>query len=282
MKRYILIMITFFVFFSPSSLESRQFELKLGLGFSSYGKVEDMWVMTTNFYELQLSSGEKTGLPLDVSIEFVYKFNPNFGLSFGTGYISKGITGSLGRFSFPKGSDPSGDFSFNPFFDSRLYPLCLSAILSYPIILEGKIFVLGGLGYYFGRIKCLDAYLQYNLQESENQWGYFDWKYKSNFNSLGYHGGIGFEYEVSNVASLFIEAIYRILNIRKFNSIHTDVEESHIFEILGDEIKGLADKSTFLYAQRLGGEEAWGDIDYRVTNLSYSGISLRLGFHFKF
>lgn len=275
-------MITFFVFFSPSGLESRQFELKLGLGFSSYGKVEDTWVMTTNFYDLHISSGEKTSMPLDVTIEIVYKFNPNFGLSFGTGYISKGISGTLGRFSFPKGSGPSGDFSFNPLIDSRLYPLCLSAILSYPVTLEGKIFILGGLGYYFGRIKCLDAYLQYNLQESENQWGYFDWKYKSNFNSLGYHGGIGFEYEVSNVASLFIEAIYRIVNIRKFNSIHIDVEESHIFEILGDEIKGLADKSTFLYAQRLGGEEAWGDIDYRVTNLSYSGISLRLGFKLKF
>jgi hypothetical protein len=238
--------------------------------------------MTTNFYDLHISSGEKTAMPLDVTIEIVYKFGPNFGLSFGTGYISKGISGTLGRFSFPKGSGPSGDFSSNPLIDSRLYPVYLSAIWSYPVMLEGEIYILGGLGYYFGRIKCLDAYLQYNLQESENQWGYFDWKYKSNFNSLGYHGGIGFEYEVSNKTSLFIKAIYRIVNIRKFNSIHTDVEESRIFDILGDEIKGLAGKSTFLYAQRFGGEEAWGDIVYRITNLNYSGISLRLGFKFQF
>jgi hypothetical protein len=266
----------------PLNLEASHLKLKLGLGFSSYGKVEDTWVMTTNFYDLHISSGEKTAMPLDVTIEIVYKFGPNFGLSFGTGYISKGISGTLGRFSFPKGSGPSGDFSSNPLIDSRLYPVYLSAIWSYPVMLEGEIYILGGLGYYFGRIKCLDAYLQYNLQESENQWGYFDWKYKSNFNSLGYHGGIGFEYEVSNKASLFIEAIYRIVNIRKFNSIHTDVEESRIFDILGDEIKGLAGKSTFLYAQRFGGEEAWGDIVYRITNLNYSGISLRLGFKFQF
>jgi hypothetical protein len=263
-------------------LESSQFEIKLGLGFSSYGKVEDTWVMTTNFYDLHISSGEKTAMPLDVSIELIYQLNPNFGLSIGTGYMSRGISGTLGRFSFPEGSSLSGDFSSNPFTDSRLYPVYLSAIWSYPVMLEGDIYILGGLGLYFGRIKCLDAYLQYNLQESENQWGYFDWKYKSNFNSLGYHGGIGFEYEVSNKASLFVEAIYRIVNIRKFNSIHTDVEESRIFDILGDEIKGLADKSTFLYAQRLGGEEAWGDIVYRITNLNYSGISLRLGFKYTF
>ena len=83
-------------------------------------------------------------------------------------------------------------------------------------------------------------------------------------------------------ASLFIEAIYRIVNIRNLDSVNKDIDASGIFDMLGDEIKGMADKSTFLYAQRFGGEESWGDIDYRITNLIYSGISLRLGFRFKF
>lgn len=266
----------------PFNLEASHFKLKLGLGFSSYGKAKDTWVMTTNFYDLHLSSGEKTGLPLDVSIELVYQFNPNFGLSIGTGYISGGISGSLGRFSFPLGSSLGGDFAYNPLFNSQLFPVYLSAIWSYPVMLEGEIYVLGGLGYYFGKISCIETNFEYNLHDPESQWNYFNWTYKSNFSSLGFHGGIGFEYEVSNQFTLFIEAICRIVNIRNFNSINRVSGASGIFDYLGDEIKRLGEKSTFLYAQRFGGEEAWGDIDYRITNLSYSGISLRLGFRFRF
>ena len=257
-------------------------KLKLGWGFSSSGKVEDTWVMTTNFYDLHLSSGEKTGIPLDASIELVYQMNPNFGISLGTGYISRGISGSLGRFTFPQGSSLSGHFSYNPLLNSRIYPVCVSAIWSYPVMLGGEIYVLGGLGYYFGKISCIVTNFDHNLVDPEGRWNYFDWLYESHFHSLGYHGGIGFTYEIANQFAFFIEAIYRIVNISDLNSVNKDVDESHIFEMLGDEIKGLVDPSTFLYAQRFGGEEAWGDINYRISNLSYSGITLRLGFTFQF
>lgn len=277
-----IILVLFILLLCPPDLESSQFKLKLGLGFSFSGKIEDTWVMTTNFYDLHSSHGEKTDLPLDVSLELVYQFNPNFGLSIGTGYISKGINGSLGRFSFPIGSSLNGDFSYNPFFNTNLYPVYLSAIWSYPVMLEGEIFVLGGVGYYFGRISCASYDSEHNIQDPENQWNYLPWLYKSDIASLGYHGGIGFAYDVSNRSALFIEAIYRIVNIRNLDSVNRDVSASGIFDLLGDEIKRLGDKSTFLYAQRFGGEEAWGDIDYRITNLSFSRLSFRVGYRFKF
>ena len=285
MNRYAahpIILILCILLFYPVNLESSQFRIKLGLGFSSGGKIEDTWLMSTDFYDLRLSGGEKTSLPLDVSMELVYQINPNFGFSVGTGYLSRGISGSLGRFSFPEGCNLSGDFVFNPYFNFRLYPVYVSAIWSYPVMREGEIFILGGLGYYFGEISCLDANLDDNLHDPENQWNYFDWKYKSHVNALGYHGGIGFEYEVSNQSALFISVICRIVNIGTFDSVNKDTDASGIFDLLGDEIKGLGHQSTFLYAQRFGGEQAWGDIDYRITNLSFSGISLRLGFRFKF
>ena len=278
----IIILILCIPLLFPDNLESSQFGVKLGLGFSSYGKVEDTWVMTSNFYDLHLSSGEKTNLPLDVSIELVYQFNANFGVSVGTGYISKGISGSLGRFSFPKGSNLGGDFAYNPLFNTNLYPVYLSAIWSYPIMLEGEIFVLGGLGYYFGKISCISTYVEHNLNDPGNLWNYAHWLYKSNFNSLGYHAGIGFEYDVSNRSALFIEAIYRIVNIRNFDSVSKIDSASGLFDILGNEIKQLEGKSTFMYVQRFGGEETWGDIFYRISNLSFSGLSFQVGYKFKF
>jgi hypothetical protein len=267
---------------SPLNLEAGHFKFKLGLGFSSYGKIEDTWVMTSNFYDFHLSSGEKTGMPLDASIDLVYQFNPNFGLSIGTGYISGGISGSLGRFSFPQGNNLGGDFAYNPLLNSQLFPIVLSAIWSYPVMLEGEIHVLGGLGFYFGKISCVQINFESNLHDPEHRWSYFNWTYKSRFNSLGFHGGIGFDYAVSNQFDIYIEALYRIVNIRDFNSLNRASGASSIFYYLGDEIIRLGDKSTFLYAQRFGGEEGWGDIDYRISNLNFSGISLRLGFMFKF
>jgi hypothetical protein len=280
-KHIFSLVVCIFIFF-PVSLESNQLELKLGLGFSSYGKIEDTWVMTTNFYDLHLSRGEKTNMPLDVSIELVYKFNANFGLSIGTGYISEGISGSFGRFLIPPGGNIGGDFAYNPMFTSDLYPLYLSAIWSYPIMLEGEIVVLGGLGYYYGKISCISTDVEYNLNDPENLWNYSYWLYKSNFNSLGYHAGVGFEYDVSNRSSLFIEAIYRIVNIRNFDSVSQIAGASGLFDILGDDIKQQEGKSTFMYIQRFGGEEAWGDIFYRISNLSFSGFSFRVGYKFKF
>lgn len=282
MNKHIFSLIVCIIFFFPVSLESGQLELKLGLGISSYGKIEDRWVMTIDFYDLHLSSGNKTNLPLDANIELVYKFNANFGLSIGIGYISEGISGSFGRFLIPRGGNIGGDFAYNPMFTSDLYPLYLSAIWSYPIMLEGEIFVLGGLGYYFGKISCISTDVEYNLNDPENLWNYAYWLYKSNFNSLGYHAGAGFEYDVSNRSSLFIEAIYRIVNIRNFDSVSKIADASGLFDILGDDIKQQEGKSTFMYIQRFGGEEAWGDIFYRISNLSFSGFSFRMGYKFKF
>jgi hypothetical protein len=78
------------IFFFPASLESSQLELKLGLGISSYGKIEDTWVMTTDFYDLHLSGGNRTNLPLDASIELVYKFNASLDCQLGLGTFQKG------------------------------------------------------------------------------------------------------------------------------------------------------------------------------------------------
>ncbi len=266
----------------PPNLESSQMKLKAGFGFSLSGKVEDEWVMATNFFDLDSSRGEKTNLPLDVSLELVFQFNPNFGISIGTGYISKGLNGSGGRFSFPAGSSLSGNFSYTPYFVTNICPVFVSAIWTYPVMLEGEVFVLGGAGYYFGRISCASYDSENNIRDPENQWNYLPWLYKSDIGSLGYHGGIGFAYEVSDRSSLFIEAVYRVVNIKNLDTVNRDIDASGIYGLLGDEIKRLGDKSTFMYAQRFGGEEAWGDIDYRITKLSYSGLSLRVGIIFKF
>jgi len=72
------------------------------------------------------------------------------------------------------------------------------------------------------------------------RWNYFDWKYESDIHSLGYHGGIGFEYEGN------------------LDSVNKDTDASGIFELVGNEIKLLGDKSTFMYAQRFGGGRSMG------------------------
>ena len=55
------------------------------------------------------------------------------------------------------------------------------------------------------------------------------------------------------------------------------------FASSAEEMENLvAADSTFLYELQFFGEEDVGDIDYRISNFSYSGFSFRAGLKFKF
>ncbi|MEE9164831.1 MAG: hypothetical protein V3U15_01055, partial [Nitrospinota bacterium] len=118
--------------------------------------------------------------------------------------------------------------------------------------------------------------------ESGN-WLYLTGIFKSNAHSLGYHAGAGIDFDLSLNLFLSLEALYRVVNFREF--------KTHLIQLLGfgaffvssaEEIENLAEDSTFLYAQQIRGEENAGDIDYRISNFSYSGFSFRVGLKFKF
>ena len=134
MKKYVLPGILCFLLFRPLALVSKQLFLKMSVGLFPGGKVHDVWQSTTNYYNYQTIIGESTNPGLDVSLEFIYKLNRNFGFSLGIGHISRSLNGNTARFTPPATSDFIGDFFYSPEFNAEVYPIYLSAIFSFFII----------------------------------------------------------------------------------------------------------------------------------------------------
>lgn len=281
MKKHIIPLIFCLLLLYPINLESSQFNIKIGLGLFQGGKIQDVWRTKTDFYDYTSIPGEKTELGLDISLELLFQINSSFGFSLGTGYISKAFSGSVGQFKVPDTGDLSGDFSYSPMFNSDMYPFYFTAIWSHPVRLNARLNFLGGVGYYFGKIKCLSDNFSSNLHDLDMQWSYFSWIYESNINTIGFHLGTGLEIDLSNKSFLFVEALYRGVKFKKFKTSHIYSSSSLLVQIIGEGRKELGGESTFMYAQRLSGDETWGDIDYRFYNLNFSGLFFRVGVKFR-
>jgi hypothetical protein len=53
----------------------------MGFGVFSGGSVEDVGIFNIDYYDTRIIAGEKSGPGMDVTVEFIYQFYPNFGLS---------------------------------------------------------------------------------------------------------------------------------------------------------------------------------------------------------
>lgn len=272
MKKYVLILVFAVVLFWPFHLESsKRLCVKMGLGFSWWGKVHDTWNPTTDYFDYRASPHEGTDSALDISFEFFQELSPNLGFCLGAGYISTELNGSFGEFKHPD-LDDYADLSYSPIFTVTVFPVYLTAVYSYRLNLSTRLNFMGGVGYYFGTIDCIDEDMTKRLRDSRPFWNHVGWRFKSNSNTVGYHLGAGFESDININWIFFMEVFYRAAKFEKFKSFSQspgDIEQG-----AGD----LEGGSTFFYAKRSQGDEAMGDIDYRISHLSLSRFVFRIGF----
>ena len=116
MKKHFLAGLLGFVLILPLSLESKQLFVRMSFALMHEGHVEDTWRMTTDYYNFSSVKGKRTSPGMDVTLEFIYQFHPNFSLAVGTGYISRTLNGSSGFFSSSDEGDLYKEFSFSPEF----------------------------------------------------------------------------------------------------------------------------------------------------------------------
>jgi hypothetical protein len=151
---------------------------------------------------------------MDVTLEFIYQFHPNFSLAIGTGYISRMLNGSSGLFSSSAESDSYKEFSLSPELRSEINPLYLSCIFSFPVMGGVKANFIGGIGYYIGNIKCTTEKLEIKSGYLLHLSGLFE----SNAHSLGFHAGAGVDFDLSLNLFLSVEALYRVVNFTEFKT----------------------------------------------------------------
>lgn len=274
-KKYRHVSLLFFtiLLFWPLNLGSEQIYLKAALGISAGEKVYDVWKSTTGYFDCRSLPGGGTDPALDVSFEFIFELNPNFGFSLGTGYISKRLKGSLGEFKLPYMSD-FADLSYSPVFTAEVFPVYLSALYFYPVGLAARMNFQAGIGYYFGKIDCVDEDMTKSARDPQSSWNYIGWLYKSNSSTVGFQAGTGIEVDAGMNLVFFFDALYRVAEFKKFKSVS---------KFSSDKQQGagsLEGGPTFFYAKRIYGDEAMGDIDYRISSVSFSGLVFRIGVKF--
>jgi opacity protein-like surface antigen len=277
MKRCWLSLLLGAVLVFPSILYSQRVYLKPVLGVTLGGKVFDSWNSTTESFDLSVAAGKKSGPALDTSLELVFQLVPSLSFSLGVGYIynMEGIYGSEGQISPPEASGIV-DFSYNPWLSMPVYPLCFTAIYSLPIKVEARLTFLVGVGYYIGKITCLDGNYFYKTLDSLSNWSRRDWEFKSETSAIGYHAGAGVEIDIDLGMTFFAEVLYRKADFKEFETTATTAD------MLEEGAGVLEGGSTFFYAKGINGGEALGDIDYSVSRISLSGLVFRVGLKFLF
>ena len=237
----------------------------------------DSWRSTTGSFDFSVAPGKKSSPALDSSLELVFQLMPQLSFALGVGYIynMEGVYGSEGQFSPPEASG-FVDFSYNPWLSMSVNPIYFTAIYSYPIKLEARLTFSVGVGYYIGRITCLDGNYFYTTLDSLSNWSRRDWEFKSEAITIGYHAGIGVEFGIDLGTTFFAEVLYRKADFKEFET--TAMTE----DMIEDGAGVIEGGSTFFYAIGIDSGETLGDIDYRISRISLSGLVFRVGLKFKF
>lgn len=282
-KKYISLVIVFgFIIFSPPKLISSVFYIKLSLGLSYGGNINDLWTNTTNYFIQGTEKDAKKHSTVNGFCEFVFPVHQNFNLSVGAGYISKGLNGSRGIFAFPNTSGFTGDFVITPEFHFQSFPVLFTALWTYPVWLEARLYILGGFGYYFSKFNIYSYNITYNLQDPLSTLNYFPTDFRGKANSIGYHAGAGYEIDIERNVSFFIESFYRRVNFKKFKKDFGIDKESPVYAMIREQLGESATESVFLYFINWGEDEDWGDIIYTISNIVLSEFIIRVGFRIGF
>ena len=287
MKKYVFPVILSFLLFCPFRVESKQLYLKVAFGLFSGGNVTDSWQLNPEYYDYTFTQGEKTKPGLDWSLEFIIQLNRNISISLGTGYISRSLSGNAGQFILlDQTNEAVESFSCFPKLSSEMFPIYLTAILSFPLKPSVQLNFLGGMGYYLGNIKAakfVEVWEEYyNPAMIANR---LVWKFESKANALGFHAGAGIDMALPLNMYFFIETLYRAASFKKFKTSVQKIRDGIqvIFAgQIGETGEGLGEDSTFFYAQKIKDVEEQKDIDYRVSRFNYAGFTFRAGLKFKF
>ena len=243
---------------------------------------EEKWFTTSDYFLIETTSQGKIRSGNDLSLDIVLHFHPNFSLSLGGEYISRPFNGSKAEFTYPSSSQVQGTAAYTPIMNTQLYGVSASLIITKHLTAALYLKVIGGGSYYFGKLSCDGDTFEFPTSRRTGiSWPYFSFSYKSKLKNTGYHAGTGLDLGLSEKAFFFLEFLYRFI---QFDDINT----YNIYDVTpfntdpSEEKEKFGEDNTFIYLYRMGGEEAMGEMDYRISNLNMSGFVVRIGLRFGF
>jgi opacity protein-like surface antigen len=144
--------------------------------------------------------------------ELIISLSEHFGIGIGAGYIKREEPSDV---TFELDGEPYlyYDISYNP--ELSAIPIKLSFYYYIPIVPKMNFFLNGGIGCYFGKLnyrRVWDMHMVYEGWDSSDV--ILDTVIETKDNGMGFHGGIGFEYDVMKNLALFIEGAARYVKLK--------------------------------------------------------------------
>jgi opacity protein-like surface antigen len=218
--------------------------------------------------------------------EFILNLTEYFGLGIGVSYIQRGETSKV-----IYELEDHGYFliTFSPRPEIKAIPIKLTAYYFHPITSRLDLYLNGGIGYYIGKIN----YRQEEQQIISSPGLIADIKseteIKAEDNALGFHGGIGFEYDVIKNFAFFAEGTGRYAKLKDWKG-----DEKHTATLVTPRIfsgilwfyEGLHGGDSMKYYPVLVVRKE-KPVHSNLRNIrkaegNFSGFSLRIGFEVKF
>jgi len=218
---------------------------------------------------------ENVNWGLDFEGEFIFSLSKKFGVGLGVGYMERKIDSSV-----EFGLEPliSGSFSWEPKYTA--VPINLSGYYYLPINSKMSAYLKAGIGYYFAKIT-------YKIQQEFKVLGYpNDWEQnegEAKDNGFGFHGGLGFEYKMTESISLYAEGMGRYVNFKNWDVDNTwtdlsgyTLRQSGTFWYVEEYVEdtGKYYPSLELSEQKPSNQ---GLRNVRKAEIDFSGFSFRIG-----
>jgi opacity protein-like surface antigen len=215
-KLFVLTICLSFLLLLPGSIKAGKlkFGIKIsgGMNHMSLGDPNTVLNSKSDHYNQVQDSVDKDFKEVHWGLDFEMKvmiyLNSRFGLSIGTGYIQAKSGKDAKEMTLE--NTPISDWQKIYDVKTSAIPILIGAFYNLPLSSKTRFFLNGGVGYYFSK------YSEYNL----NRWNSGDsWNshnIEANKASIGFHGGFGFEYDISKNISLVFEGQGRYAKISGF------------------------------------------------------------------
>jgi len=263
---------------------------------------------------------EFRGVPR-IGAEILYYVSDRFALGLGFEVLKKKNIGAIGLDRSWTEDHDYGDsaehveFQFattlQPENTLSAVPLTLSATYFVPVGKLGRAFVRAGIGYYMARFKSLypfDSQSDYRIEEyylgsltdvyTEESTITSTYTDESKVNGLGFHGGLGFEFDLSKTLAVICESGVRVADLRNWTG--SGKETSEYWSRFGWQSSGLEEysdsdiseyKGELIYAPDAGIENGslvlvedvhWELEGARPAVIKLGGFTFRVGFMIRF
>lgn len=271
----------------PANLEAGQLFLKMALGLCQSGKLEDSWLVNPVHYDFDVMDPKALSPGYDLTLELMFQFHRNFGISLGTGSIWQKGAGHTCLCSPFADEYPLGDIEFTPVVSTEIIPVYLTGIFFLPVSSLLQLNFLGGVGYYHGNLETYKAVEgDYGAENPLREKNRLIWKYEYSGQTVEVHAGVGADWALMPPLFLSLEFLYRKAEFKDFKTSAQQVRGegwgpffAHQMNENGEQWGG---DSTFLYAQKIKIVDSERDIDYSVARYDCSGFVLRIGIKFRF